>query len=1065
MLGGPGSGKTWLARRTARRCAEAALNALVLGAVPEEVELPLYTTCARLAAAPHVDGIRRAVVASALGQLPDLGGSRVLQALQAFFEDRDAPTLLVTDSLDEAHGAGDRIRLADTLHPAWRIMLTSRSASWNHQLAIGADDPSRRVGILQPLRYPEDVEPFITGWFTGQPGWAAALSAQLRDRPALQQAATVPLILAFYCMISGGQPLPARRADVYAKVIRRMLTGRWRSSGDRDVDPDACLEVLRDWAWSAAVSDPISGVGAWVDEFPTPRLRHGHDNGDALDGVAPPLGPPDVDTGMTQRRFAHRSLREHLVAEHVALRMTAGQAAAELLKHLWYEPDWEYAAPAGLTMHPQRAQVLKELISHVTDSDQYPASLESVDGCWEFRRFLARVAQESGEEDWPPEAAEMIERARVDLVASRRGDLRQVVTGGWPTSDRLIIDMLLADAARSGAAFLLKESLARLDPDAPERARYRKALFQKLTSVTDPRSVRELAQAFAMLDPTARQRAHARDGLLTRLTEAAGTWEAQLLAEPLVLLAVTAPERAGTRQALLARLANVAHPALARPLALALTALHPTRVEKAQARQLLLAHLASKNGRVRLRGLAEEFAKLDPPPRQKAQVRNMLLMRLSALADPEKVRELAQAFAGLGGSAQDKAWSGEVLLTQNANGTGPWLARGLVDALAVLDPTTQNKTRASQSLLTMLASSAGAWLAKTLTDALTALDSAASAKARARATLLTLLAAETNPTAAWNLAGALTALNPAVPDKAQAREILLALLVRQTTPMMTQELAQALPGMDLTGPEKTQVRSALLAVLPIRADAAMARELAEARAWQTLALLFATEYGNQPGMAWDLVHTLAGLTPPAPSQLQGEALLSTLADGLEYTIKRDLVNTLTALDPSARDKAKARSALLPMLDDKADPAMARETVRALIQLTPTTREQARVRRRLLVLLASRADAKHAAELGQQLARFGPNTGERARARAALLGLLASQADPANTRELGQALATLTPVIGDLADSREWPLPPPAVLLAAIRRTTALSDWLTAYRSCPATPAPHPGAAQAPSSNR
>ena len=216
VLGGPGSGKTWLARRTARRCAEAALNALVLGAVPEEVELPLYTTCARLAAAPHVDGIRRAVVASALGQLPDLGGSRVLQALQAFFEDRDAPTLLVTDSLDEAHGAGDRIRLADTLHPAWRIMLTSRSASWNHQLAIGADDPSRRVGILQPLRYPEDVEPFITGWFTGQPGWAAALSAQLRDRPALQQAATVPLILAFYCMISGGQPLPARRADVYA---------------------------------------------------------------------------------------------------------------------------------------------------------------------------------------------------------------------------------------------------------------------------------------------------------------------------------------------------------------------------------------------------------------------------------------------------------------------------------------------------------------------------------------------------------------------------------------------------------------------------------------------------------------------------------------------------------------------------------------------------------------------------------------------------------------------------------------------------------------------------------
>ena len=48
VLGGPGSGKTWLAKRTARLCAEAALEALAEGAVPDEVELPLYTTCARL---------------------------------------------------------------------------------------------------------------------------------------------------------------------------------------------------------------------------------------------------------------------------------------------------------------------------------------------------------------------------------------------------------------------------------------------------------------------------------------------------------------------------------------------------------------------------------------------------------------------------------------------------------------------------------------------------------------------------------------------------------------------------------------------------------------------------------------------------------------------------------------------------------------------------------------------------------------------------------------------------------------------------------------------------------
>ena len=80
----------------------------------------------------------------------------------------------------------------------------------------------------------------------------------------------MPLILAFYCIVGGDQPLPGRRADLYDKVIRRMLTGRWRGSGDRDLDPDACVKTLRDWAWSAAASDPVSGVGAWADEFPTP---------------------------------------------------------------------------------------------------------------------------------------------------------------------------------------------------------------------------------------------------------------------------------------------------------------------------------------------------------------------------------------------------------------------------------------------------------------------------------------------------------------------------------------------------------------------------------------------------------------------------------------------------------------------------------------------------------------------------------------------------------------------------------------------------------------------------
>jgi hypothetical protein len=113
ILGGPGSGKTWLAKRTVRRCAQDAINALRAGQSADQVELPLYTTCSRLYTA---DGdIRQAAVSSAITQLGDLGGSRLTAAIHVLFTERNAPTVLVIDALDEAHGSGERLRQAGTL--------------------------------------------------------------------------------------------------------------------------------------------------------------------------------------------------------------------------------------------------------------------------------------------------------------------------------------------------------------------------------------------------------------------------------------------------------------------------------------------------------------------------------------------------------------------------------------------------------------------------------------------------------------------------------------------------------------------------------------------------------------------------------------------------------------------------------------------------------------------------------------------------------------------------------------------------------------------------------------
>ena len=209
-----------------------------------------------------------------------------------------------------------------------------------------------------------------------------------------------------------------------------MLTGCWRGSDDRQPDVDTCLRTLRDWAWSGAASHAASGVGTWADDIPAERARLAEAGEDALDHVAPPLGPADVGTGRTLRRFIHRSVREHLAAEHVA-GLAIDQAAEAVLPHLWYDADWEYSAPASLAMHPRHDQLLRDLICRAARSDQVPGDLSVIDAGWEFRGLPGRVASESREAGWSPEVAGMIGHARAGLASSAHiGDLGSAASRG-----------------------------------------------------------------------------------------------------------------------------------------------------------------------------------------------------------------------------------------------------------------------------------------------------------------------------------------------------------------------------------------------------------------------------------------------------------------------------------------------------------------------------------------------------------------------------------------------------------------------------------------------------------
>ena len=1066
VLSGPGSGKTWLARRTARLCAEAALEALAAGTGLEEVELPLYTTCARLAAVPPGDNIRRAVVSTALGHLPDLGGSRVSDALRKMFEERHAPTLLVADSLDEAHGADDRIRQADSLPAVWRIVLTSRPASWNRQLNIPGSDQTRLVGVLQPLRYPGDVEPFITRWFNGRPASAAALVGQLRNRPALQQAATVPLVLAFYCIIGGDAPLPGRHADLYAKVIRRMLTGRWRGGGDRDPDLDECLGILRDWAWSAAASNPLSGVGAWEDEFPARRPRVSRDDRDALDHVATPLGPADAGTGETRRRFVHRSIREYLVAEHISLRMSAAEAARELLNHLWYDPDWEYAAPAALAMHPQRDQILRDLTCRATGgSPSYPA-VAAADGCWEIRRFLAAVALESGESDWSPEAAKMIGWAMQDLVTSGPYDLKQAGASHWPTSNRLIIRSLLdgdtgpgrnrsltdvaarlavtdddraqvrqpllgllADEKNPERACQLADTITRLHPAAEDRARAREALFRLLAAETEPGMTEELASAVAGLTETDEDRTQARGALLGLLAIEAGSSRARSLADAIARLDPTAGERSRAREALLSLLAAKTQPQETEELASAVAGLTETDEDRTQARGALVGLLGGRTIPESAQALANTVARLTVGDEDRAQACSALVGLLAAETKPQAACQLANAIAILDPAASDRARALEVLLgllsTQTDLREAQWLAGGI----AKLNPSAADQARTREALLGLLTSAVLPYIAPELVNVLDQLSATGDDWAQVREALLGLLDAAPDSYQASALANEIAKLNPADADQARAREKLLSLLDAQADIFSARSLAAAIAALSPPGEDRARAQKALL------------RQLA-----------------SEPGWPEWVLNAIVKLAPTGQEQVQvREALLGLLTSGVEPDIAPELVNALRQLTPTDQDRVQAQEALLDLLTSGVEPYIFPELVNALGRLTATGQNQAQVREALLDLLITQADPERAWELTDAITRLRLAVEDRARARAAistvlaagsntnnywdsrlidaipclavtneervqasgaLLGLLLDETDPVRAHDLASVLAELNPTAEDEARARE-----------------------------------------------
>jgi hypothetical protein len=1112
ILGSPGSGKTWLARRTARRCAENALQVLAADGSLDEVELPIYTTCSRLFAAGG--DIREAVVSSALDQLADLGGSRISAALRVFFTERNMPTVLVIDSLDEAHGPSERLRQADTL--PWRIILTSRPSSWRKQLSIDDSDESHQIGELQPLRYPDDVESFIQHWFAGQPARGQDLTAQIARRPGLQQAANVPLILAFYCIVAGSGPLPEFRRDLYTRVLRRMLTGRWRGDDDRQPDADTCLRTLDTWAWHGATSNhPVSGVGMWADDIPTERLPLRESDAYALDHVATPVGPPDVDTGKILRRFIHRSIREHLVAAHVAS-LPRDQAVKALLPHLWYDPDWENVIPSALAQHPERDQLVRDLIRSAATSTVVPEAPSVLDGAWQFRIALARAAAESSETDWSPDVARIIEQVRADLALSARfSDLGGATS--WASSNRLIRGTLLGVLARAveaddlggvnqlaGGVIQLaattedkrqvREALLRLlilntdaemashlawhliqlDPTTEDKRQARDVVLRLLVHETKGSTATELAGDLIQLDPTTEDKRQARDALLRLMADQTQGYGPRALAGAVIQLVTTTEDKRQVRDALLRLLIRQAESDVAEQLADGVILLATTTQDKRQARNALLRLMAHETQGHVAQQLARGVAELDPTAEDKRQAREALLELLARETKGSVAAPMAGGLFDLDPTAEDKRRAREALLgllTRETQGSvAAWMAGGLFD----LDPTAEDKRRARDALLGLLTRETQGYAAEVLAHTVAELATTANDNRHARDALLKLLVqglsisevAQGNhdevfpllrtsqSQATARVARGLVELNPTVSDKRHARAALLKLLARETDSWAGQELASVIGLLNPTAEDKRHACEDLVRLLPAVTDDEIGAHVAhglielattaEDKRHAREALLKLVTRLTEGDLAAELARTAAKLIATAEdNQPDREALVSLrlLTRNVEDILAVRLARTLAELDPTAEDKRRAREALVSLLAKSPSSWTAGRLAQGVIDLATTAEDKQHARDALLRLMAHERQGYVAGQLARGVAELDPTAEDKRQAREVLVRLLARETESHAARSLADSLALLDPTGHDLGSCPDWAVRPTTELLAAVRRNSALTDWL------------------------
>ena len=836
VLGGPGSGKTWLARRLAREAAETALEQLQDPRVdPASVELPLVTTVAEWikrrgtgfeglveAALPHEsqEKIRRLVLHP---------GARVLA---------------VADSLDEGVSANSARTLLNSLTstPGRRLVVTSRPEAWHSAVSGLRATQDTRVGTLTELRYPEDVHGYIKAWFTENPPTAQHLIRQLGKRRELRATATSPLLLTFYCMLTEQEPdqeLPRRRRKLYRTIIDLLLAGGWATT-EKPVDTDACRAILQQWAWDA-VKDAVTpaGLGVWPETITTncTTLNVSTAMERALDNVAPKQeypGSSQYDHARVERRFLHRTLWEYLVSEHIAT-FSAAKAAKALLPHIWFDPDWDITLPMAIAAHQKRSKLANQLWTHHTD---HPTPAQKVVND-RLEELILEVAAQTDPEDWNKADRTRIRSLReglaphhLELIASSAqwGDLNRseailaallrAAPKRVPELVRRLLDLAPTDTERAKARHTiltvlsktnpgripdLVQALSALAPTDEEQAKARHTILTALPKTT-PRAVDRLINALSTLEPTNTERAKARHTII-RLLHNTAWWEIDGLINALSTLEPTDAERAKARHTILTAFPKT-DPKAANHLINALSTLEPTNTERAKALHATI-RLLHNTAWWEIDGLINALSTLEPTDAERAKARHTIIGALPN-STPRAVDGLVHALLRLEPTDAERAKARHTIIITLPK-TDPKAANRLINALASLEPTDEEQAKARHTIIGALPNSNSREI-NGLVHALLRLEPTDTERAKALHATITAL-----PNTAWweiyHLINALSTLEPTDAERAKARHTIIRALPNSNSRGIN-GLVLALLRLEPTDTERAKACHTIIGALP-----------------------------------------------------------------------------------------------------------------------------------------------------------------------------------------------------------------------------------------------------------